>query len=209
MSLPTLKLLGHEIAKSDWNPLNRNVFWAACVIAFFGSFRMGEILAANKNSFTPNETLLWEDVTLGKDIVTFHIKIPKSRASKGEYIDLFQFQGHNCCPHECMTILAKHKTSDRGPDFRFESGNLLTVVNFSSTVKKKLLKPHLGDKEDWFAAHSFRAGIPSALAANPEYAREEEIKSWGRWNSASYLLYTRLKNEQKRAIFRKITNVLS
>ena len=53
MSLPLLKLLGHEIAKADWTPENKAVVWSACTTAFFGSLRMGEILAKSPSSFNP------------------------------------------------------------------------------------------------------------------------------------------------------------
>jgi len=44
MTFPLMKLLGHEIASSNWDPASKLVFWAACCTAFFGSFRLGEIL---------------------------------------------------------------------------------------------------------------------------------------------------------------------
>jgi len=211
VTLPILKIIGHEIAKSDWEKQNKQVFWTACVIAFFGSFRMGEILSKNEKSYNPNETLLWEDIVFREDSVLIHVKIPKTRSQKGEYIDLFPFTGHNCCP---VTTLKRLKSSladraaDKDPVFKFPSGLLLTTDSFSSTIKK-ILTPQIGEKANWFAAHSFRAGIPSSLSADPETAKEEDIKKWGRWSSASYQSYTRLKFDQKRAIFRKITSVLS
>jgi hypothetical protein len=57
--------------------------------------------------------------------------------------------------------------------------------------------------------HSFRAGLPSAMANDPEAVKDFEICQWGRWSSESYLLYTRLKFKQKQALFRKITEVLN
>jgi hypothetical protein len=57
--------------------------------------------------------------------------------------------------------------------------------------------------------HSFRAGIPSALAANPNAVSDMDIKNWGRWTSDSYLVYTRLKLKQKCALYSKILKVLN
>jgi hypothetical protein len=48
MTLPLLKILGHEIAACSWAENSRRVFWTACCVAFFGSFRMGEILPPEK-----------------------------------------------------------------------------------------------------------------------------------------------------------------
>jgi len=212
VTLPILRILGHEIAKSDWEKENKLTFWAACVVAFFGSFRMGEILSKSESSFNSSENLLWEDVTMSENHILFHIKIAKTRCKKGEYIDIFPFPFMNCCPvaaMKCMkSSLAGSSCDPKEPVFKFKSGKLLTVENFSTTIKS-LLFPHIGEKANWFAAHSFRAGIPSTLAADPEAASEEEIKKWGRWSSASYQSYTRLKLDQKRSIYDKITKVLS
>ena len=45
MTLDTLKILGHEIAKTNWDTMNKQVVWAASCLAFFGSCRIGEILS--------------------------------------------------------------------------------------------------------------------------------------------------------------------
>ena len=97
MSLPLLKLLGHEIARADWTTVNKAVVWSACTIAFFGSLRMGEILAKSPDSFNPGENLLWSDLSFKKDSILLHVKIPKNKTKKGEFVDIFEFVGHNCC----------------------------------------------------------------------------------------------------------------
>jgi len=45
MSFDLLKILGHEIAMSNWSKRNKQVIWTAAVIAFFGSCRIDELLA--------------------------------------------------------------------------------------------------------------------------------------------------------------------
>jgi len=45
MTLALLKLIGHQIAKSDWSDDSKLTVWGACTTAFFGAFRIGEILA--------------------------------------------------------------------------------------------------------------------------------------------------------------------
>jgi hypothetical protein len=67
----------------------------------------------------------------------------------------------------------------------------------------------LGQHAGRIQGHSFRAAIPSALANNPDLAGEDDIKSWGRGSSDSFRLYTRLKHNQKRVIFSKITSALN
>ena len=57
-TLPLLKLLGHEIANSNWSDDSKRIFWTCTCTSFFGSFRIGELLAHSKNSYDPSSTLL-------------------------------------------------------------------------------------------------------------------------------------------------------
>jgi hypothetical protein len=59
MTFPLLKILGHEIAVCNWPTNSKRVVWAASCVAFFGSFRMGELLA-NKEHCVETETLTWD-----------------------------------------------------------------------------------------------------------------------------------------------------
>ena len=77
MSLPLLKLIGHELAKSDWAVDKKATVWAACTTAFFGSFRLGEILSKSKNMI-PAETLLWSNMSFRDNSVIIYIRIPKN-----------------------------------------------------------------------------------------------------------------------------------
>ncbi len=52
MTLPLIRLIGHEVAKCDWSSHSKIVLWAAMCVGFFGSFRFGEILAKHKTSIT-------------------------------------------------------------------------------------------------------------------------------------------------------------
>jgi hypothetical protein len=92
MSYPLLKLLGHEIAKSNWSLNNKKVFWAACCLAFFGSFRMGKILCSDANSFS-TENFTWNCISFAKDSATINIRFPKiNKDGKGDFIDIFKLR---------------------------------------------------------------------------------------------------------------------
>ena len=204
MTLPLLRILGHQIANSGWRSDSKQVFWTAAVLAFFGSFRFGEILCPKENSFNSKECLLWEDILFSKDSVTIHIKIPKSRNLKGEFIDLFKINNVSYCPVSALTKLKKDQNpSPKSPVFKFCSGVLLTPSILNSSLRE-LLQPAIGSSANQISGHSFRAALPSALANRPDLASDDDIKNWGRWSSASFKIYTRLKPLQKRIIFSKI-----
>ena len=105
MTFPLLKLLSHQIAISSWEKDSKQVFWTAVTIAFFGSFRFGELLATREGSFNPFETLLWSDITFKTDSVVIGIKIPKSRNPQGEYVDLFEQKNNSYCAVKALRML--------------------------------------------------------------------------------------------------------
>ena len=208
MTLPLLKIIGHQLTKLQWSKDSKQVVCSACVIAFFGSLRLGEILAQNDCEFNSKETLLWSDIKFRKDnSLLIHIKIDKCRNKNGSYVDLFEFKGHGCCPISVLKKLQDFRSDPDSPVFQFKNGKLLTSLLLNRIVRD-LLKPIIGKAAELISGHSFRAGVASALASDPEAAKDRDIKCWGRWTSESYLLYTRLKLKQKKALFNKIKSVL-
>ena len=67
MTLPLLKLAGHELANSNWCSDSKQVIWTVLTTAFFGSFRLGEILSQSESNYNPSETLLWDDIIFRDD----------------------------------------------------------------------------------------------------------------------------------------------
>jgi hypothetical protein len=61
LSFPLLKVLSHEISLTNWSDNKKQVIWTAMSVAFFGSFRLGELLTSSRTTFNEAETLLWED----------------------------------------------------------------------------------------------------------------------------------------------------
>jgi len=208
MTLPLLKLIGDRIARSDWSEHNKQTIWTACVIAFFGSFRMGELLSPFEKTFDFKATLLWKDIKFYRNSAIVHIKMPKSRNPKGEFVDLFEFSGHNCCPIRTLEQLKKISGGiEKNPVFVLENGNFLTK-SYLNKILQNILSNPLGYKANFVYSHSFRAGIPSLLAKNPNLASDKHVLGWGRWCSDAYMSYTRLKHDQKNILFEKIRQLL-
>jgi hypothetical protein len=202
LTFPLLKILGHEIALQNWSEEKKQIVWTAMLTAFLRSFRLGEILSKHEKSFNVNETLLWRDVVFSKGVVTISVKLPKTRKTCVEFIDLFSFPDTRYCPILALKKLrALHSThTAETPVFALTDSTMLTPTAMTHTLRA-LLKPHLGDEANLYSGHSFRAALPSALASCPEISSDESIKSWGRWTSGSFRLYTRLKLNQRKHIF--------
>jgi len=212
VTFPLLLVLRHRIAGTDWDPLTKQVIWAASTTAFFGSTRMGEILASESGAHSPSSDLTWNDVreSSGTSLL-IRLKQPKSGEAV-EFVDLFPFPHHNCCPVLALKNLRKKQLaadmSDTSlPVFRFGTGKNLTMQQFNETLS--LLLPDLcSTGVQTIKCHSFRPGIPSTLSLFPELATADLVKGWGRWKSDCYMRYTRLKLPQRLNIFEKISAAL-
>ncbi len=112
MTFPLLKILGHEIANSGWTEESKTVLWAACCVAFFGSFQLGEILPDEKNS--SHENLTWDQVHFsdsGSAII--NIRFPKAiKKPLGDFVDIFEIVDCSFCPLSALSRLASISPSN-------------------------------------------------------------------------------------------------
>ena len=192
---------------------DKQTVWSACCTAFFGSARMGELLAKSEASLDQTSDLVWEDIKIKPQHIIIHIKLPKCRTSEGEFIDLFSFEQNNYCPvqsilsHQAMQKEAGLWDS-RGSVFRLGDGSNLTTTSLNRTLRE-LLREVVDYSKDAILCHSFRAGVASSLERFPNLASSEDIKGWGRWESAAFKKYARLKVDKRREIFEKISRAIS
>ena len=208
MNIHLLNILCHKIYNLNWTDFSKQVVWTACVISFFSSCRMGELLPAHENYFDPLTTLTWGKIKfLDRNEAIIFIPFTKTTGFKGKLLDIFEAKEGKICP---AATLAKLKQMA-------EKRNLLKhdipVFSFSNTkflTRKKLnfyLAELLADFTDPYhkiTGHSFRAAIPSALALSTADSKVADIKEWCRWNSDSYLLYTKNESDQRKAIFDRV-----
>jgi hypothetical protein len=214
MNLATLLLIGHRIAQSDWKIFSKQIVWTACTLAFFTSVRMGEILVSNEKCFDAKTDFLWQDVKFfdSKDIL---LKLPftKTKKFQGSFIDVFPFTSYPCCPVAALTRLKEMAIAEgifalEKPVFTFASGNFLTTCKLNDILKimlSDIFKPGVSN----ISAHSFRAAIPSAIGAYPDKMLVSELKDWGNWVGESYKLYVKMRKSQRKALFRKVSYILT
>jgi len=211
MTLPLLRLLGHSIANSNWSVHSQSTVWACYTVAFFGSYRLGELLPKNENGFNPHETLLWSDIKfIDADSIQIHSKITKNRNPGGEYVSLFAFPYNGCCPVAALRHLAKISNADDNkntPVFKFSNGVNLTKNTLNKLIVSHL-HPHIGNECFFYSCKSFRAALPSALASDPHSEYDRSIKQWGRWNSDAFERYLKLSHNARRKLFKKFSRVL-
>ncbi len=93
-----LQELKNKTRSSFSNKLISKTFWCICSLAFFGCFRLGEILTKNKNSFDPASDLLWKDVKIHRKSVSINIKTQKVTSGYPNKIYLFNFKKQASLP---------------------------------------------------------------------------------------------------------------
>jgi hypothetical protein len=176
---------------------------------------MGEILASLESCIDTSSTLTWGDILVrhSPQSILIHLKIPKVVSKEGEFVDIFKFPLFGCCPVAAMEALRSmqsqvgHLKASNSP-FMLPSGKNLTTSTFNNCLRK-LMADICREGIDTISGHSFRAGLPSAMARHPDLMSSDEVRGWGRWNSNAYECYTRLRLDQKEKIFEKIVTTLS
>ena len=208
MNIDLLTLLGHRIKNLDWGNYSKQVFWTACLISFFSSCRMGEIVAPLENNFEPGITLTWKNVVFSNEgEVLIFIPYSKSTGFKGKIIDLYPVTNCKFCPVASLKRLKKLALAEGvwksdNPVFTFKNGKFLTKQKINSWLRKILCD--FTDKNHTFTGHSFRAAIPSILASHPDECKVENIKEWGGWSSDCYAIYTKSEKDKRRVLFTEI-----
>ena len=205
ITLKYLSEIRQKIFNSDLNKYDKTVFWTVCTTAFFGCFRMGELLTDEQKHFDPCSDLLWKDITTHKNHWKIKIKSPKNN-SDVEEIEIFKFKIKYLCPLSALKSMRSiqktfHLMKKNLPVFRLSSGLNLTKKELNIWLKKNF--PHKN-----FSCHSFRAGIPSTISNFPDLANDNHIMGWGRWNSPCFKSYQRFKTKQKKWVFKKICRAL-
>lgn len=206
VSLPLLRILGHYLAGAELAEGERQMFWAVALAAFFGSLRIGELLA-DKVKRPASPGLLWADISWVGEELFLRIRSHKTGHESGDLIILFPLQDKSICPVTAFRRLAAGPPRC-GPVFTRAGGGLWTKQHFSSILQHLMQLTNLLERGEAITGHSFRAGIPSALGALGTADSRIALTEWGRWRSGAFAAYTRQHVAAKRAIFRRIETAL-
>lgn len=138
-----LLLLRRAILNTNWNKYNKIALWTCALVAFFGSFRLGELLCKHSKIFDATSSLLGEHLTYCQTTNTWRILIqsPKSNAPQGERIILFPIPNPKLCPVKFLTRYRKQQRKyglyENGlPVFRFRSGRNITLRKMNIFLHK-------------------------------------------------------------------------
>ena len=169
----------------------RVVLWAICCLAFFGCFRLGELLLESPASFDHRRHLAWGDVAVDNEANprTLRIHLKQSKTDQfGRGADVVVgTTGRELCPVSAVLGYIAIRGSQPGPFFLKPRAGPITKAHFVGELRTVISS--LGFPQEQFAGHSFRIGAAtSAALAGME---DSSIQLLGRWSSAAFLRYVR------------------
>ena len=174
----------------------KTVIWAIACTAFFGFFRLGELLPDSARSFNPSTDLAWGDVAVDSHnaprMMQIHLKQSKcDQFGVGADI-LVGVTGSDLCPITAILAYIQVRGNQPGAFFLNSSHRPVTKPWFVGEIRRILGSVGLPQHE--YAGHSFRIG--AATAAAMAGIEDSVIQTLGRWHSAAFLRYIHTPKER-------------
>ena len=206
-SLDSLRLASSAFAamanRGFWSSLKAQQFHTILVLAFWGRFRMGEILPTANNNVIREETLLLLDVKFHTDADNkqfLRIWLRKEKAVSGPAGNIIEIPKlpkslADICAYRAMKSyveMAKTYGLDTlDPLFTRPDHTSMTGARFKKGVDFAIAQ-YLPNNKELYADlknHSLRSGIPTMCQENDLHIDEDILKLLGRWSSPAYKAY--------------------
>ncbi len=183
-----------QVQRSDLQ--RKELLWAICCTAFFGFFRLGELLPESQASISPTRSLMWGDVAVdsNKNPTMVRVHLKKSKGDQfGAGADIILGKtGLPLCPVTAILKYIEVRGSSPGPFFRCSVSQPVTKAWFVEQIRGVLAS--VGLPSEQYAGHSFRIG--AATTAAMVGVEDSTIQTLGRWHSTAYLRYIRMPSDR-------------
>ena len=214
VTLLMLKLLQHAISSHKvWTDFEKSLRWSCMLLAYWGSFRMGELLQTEKSKFHPDSSLIPTDIKFQEDSVAIWIRSPKVWRLGGDVIEVWAVkENQQLDPILALKHFLQLRSNSLGPAedcpvFLHEDGSLYTKAELNKDIKELLsCYPSISSPLDLWSGHSFRAGLATLLSSLG--FSKEQIQKWGRWSSMAFQAYNQ-DQTKRREVRRELTKVYS
>lgn len=187
ITLDILKALVQVLALVCRSLYEATLFTAIFVTAFYGYFRIGELV---QNSITDiGHAVQLQDITFGTDnkSVTINLKHSKTdQEGRGAVVDIKSVDKH-LCPVLSLRKFLRLRPKAMGSLFCHVNGAPVTRYQTASVFNQSLVR--LGLDTQIYKLHSFRIG--AATHAWSTGKGKEQIAQDGRWTSNCLFRYIR------------------
>ena len=194
ITAPLLRQIKSALEHSE--SADRVTWWAICCTAFFGFFRLGELLVDKPTAFCQATDLAWGNVSLDNQanprMICIHLKKSKTdQFGKGSDVVL-GWTDKDLCPVAALLNFVIIWGTQPGPLFIDSKKEVVTKSRFIAELRNILRA--LGLPQDDYAGHSFRIG--AATSASLMGMEDSVIQILGRWRSDAFLRYIHTPREQ-------------
>jgi hypothetical protein len=209
ITLHILETIRNGLKTQKFSKCTKQSIWTACLVAYWGLFRLGEIFPPSPSKFDRFSNLLWSDIDLSKDRAKFCIKSPKTRHPLGKTVTICKVPSKKFCPVSALRKLKKRLKKENlfktnSPLFYQNNGKAMTKRFFLQGINTSLG----GGSFLVIKGKSFRSGIPSNLASFPALFNPESLKFLGRWKGPSYKRYIRDPSPENQWFFHTVAKTL-
>lgn len=205
----TSTILGkiHRELSQDSQMANRTLIWAISSLAFFGFFRLGELIWENPTQYNPTTHLSWGDIAVNNrdnpTVLRVHLKCSKCDQF-GQGVDVVVGNtGSAICPVKAVSEYISQRGDCEGPFFIDQHRQPVKKSWFIKQIRQILQR--LGLPQEQYAGHSFRIG--AATSAALAGVEDSTIQALGRWHSAAFLQYIRIPRQSLAHISQKLSTV--
>ncbi|XP_078542343.1 integrase/recombinase xerD homolog [Lissotriton helveticus] len=170
-----------------WSHYEMQLLRLAYSLAFFGAFRISELVPSTKMDKQGGMSV--EDVVVAAELLQVRVRRSKTDPlGKGVWVQLRAVQGAGYCPVMLMgRFLQIRPRCDDDRLLVHADGTPLTRFQFTRICKRAL--ELLGEDVAHFTSHSFRIG--AATTAAELGLSSSAIKKMGRWSSSCFERYVR------------------
>lgn len=190
ITYPILEVIINKLNSVCHSQYETLLFQAAFSLAFFGLFRVGELVYGSADR--ADAPLLMTDIIQMKHNQSFLVKLRRSKTNQNGPPVLITIDAIKtvACPVVAMQsyLSARHKLAGTQYLFCHRDGSPLTRYQFGAVLSKVVRSTMYSSER--FKSHSFRIGAATWLAEKG--IPYQEIKKKGRWSSDAFLRYIRL-----------------
>ena len=178
--------------------------WCAMLLAFFGCFRLSNLVPISKNKFDPLKQLKINDINFEKDVLLVFYKWSKTNqnASKVTWVPICAVKDHrfNIKLHFENLFLLVNAPKD-SPLFSFNKADFHSRYSLVRLLDKLVFEAGLSPSD--YSWHSFRRG--AAVFAFELGLADSAVQLLGDWSSSAFKNYLEFSFLRKISVAKKIS----